>query len=724
MSMKTTPRHPIGHDFNSKFADGDPFGIRLGIITRVDEVNMKADLKIVSGGGTERMEVDLTQTMYGPRSFLGGIPELNALAIIGYRRYKKNLADAVILGYLPVGNRSGARFDPFSTTDPADFDAEDGVEMRELFGQTTRYKRLMLRSGDVGGMSSSGAEFVLSKDVALTNRAGDFIELRDSDRTLVTQAIHRVDSDSGVKRIYGPIRRGGIFLPPDIFSAERTLKTEDEGYYGRDELQAAGPGPVGGSAKFANSEGKMLDLFNDFKTYPTVTYSNGRQVYYVPTTPGQSIEDADSSADSFVENRLEISHTSNLTQDVLDEIDGFAADRRPPYIERVLGTTVGNDLTSTAGQRQYGKILKPKLFTDFTTRTAGKFTMAEIDRQPTAPDLDSVTTAGAYLFRIRPPRSIGANEFVAAVSKQGKVFLNIPASQVEDYASGSKRISMEANLEGALKAYIGASNPDRVSVNLTCEGGVHLDIGHDSAGNAITTTFRSGTKTIYEGTPNDDDVATSIQVRGVKQSAITGAEVKNIEGKKETMVNGKYHIRADKMTVNAFQGYTGNYGEMNLLVSGKSQLNYALAVLETIVLGGKIMTVLAGGLITNVLAGAMTTTVAAGATVFNNPAGAFTVTVGTGALSLTTASGAITLSTGAGAMSLAAGAGVVSITAGLALNLTAATAVVVVAPTIFLGGPSAVLGVCRGIPAMPPGTPTLDPITGIPLLGSATVYSN
>ena len=724
MPMRNTPRYPLGHVPGKAFTDtGEPFGLKVALVTRVDEVNMKADLKVLTGVG-DRFEIDLTQGMAGPRSFWGGVPEVNSLVIIGYRRIQKNIYDAMILGYIPVGNKSGLRFDPFSAVDPQAVTSDDKSAVEDLVGPTTRFKRLRLKPGDVGGMSASGAEMVLSKDAVISNRAGDAVELRDSDRTLITQTIHRVESDAGIKRVSGPIRRGGFFLPDDIFSNGRQLKTESDSYFGTDELQAAGPGFAGAPTKFANSSGEVLELFNNFTEFPAVTLPNGRRYHYPPTVPGEGVEDANAAADAFVEDRLEMYHTTDLTQEVLDEIDGFASTRRTPYIERVLGTVVGGDLNTTKGQRQYGRLLKPKLFTDFESPQIGRFTLEEADRQATAPDLDAVTTTGAFLFRIRPPRAVGTNDFVAAVSKQGKLFLNIPGSNVEDYPSGSKKISAELNLEGALKAFIGASNPDRVSAHITCEGGIHLDVGRDVEGNAMTIRYHSGVKTIYEGTPNEDDVASNEQVVGVKQTSITGAEVKTIEGSKKTIVSGMCATQCDRWNVNAFSGYSGNYGEMNLMVTGKSQLQYALAVIETIVTGGRVSTILAGGLVTNVGAGAVTTTASAGAMAFNVPGGAYSVTVGTGAVSITTTSGAVTLSTAAGAMALSAAGGAVAITAGLALNLTASTACVVTAPSIILGGPTAVLGVVRGLPTLPPGTPSLDPFTGTPLFGAATVLSN
>jgi len=720
--IRRTPKHVPGTIPGKDFVNtADPSGIKIGLVTRVDEVNMKADLKILSSSG-ERYEINLTQGMAGPRSFWGGVPEVNSLVIVGYRRIHKHLDDAVILGYIPVGNRAGLRFDPFAPENPSEISDSDKELFEQTIGTTQRIKRLLLRPGDVGGMSAAGAELALSADLRMMNRAGDTLELRDSDRTFISQAIHRVESDGGVKRVSGPIRRGSYFLPHDILQADgKTLKDSSASYFGRDTLQMSGPGVgSGSSAKFSNTTGRLLDVFNNIDEFPPVTYASGRQVHYPPTTPAVNIEDPDSSADAFVEDRVEMSHTSDLSQEVIEEIDGFTMDRRPIYIERIMGSVVGNDTSSTRGQRQYAKLLKPRLFPDFNYKNPGKFTLEEVNRQPTTPDLEAVTSAGAFLFRIRPPRAVGENDFVAAVSKQGKLFLNIPASTVEDYPSGTKKVSLEMSLEGALKAFIGASNPDRISANITLEGGLHLDIGRDAQGNALTVRYHSATKTIYEGNPNEDDVTNSVEVRGVKESNITGAERKVIEGSKQTIVSGLYQTNADRFSVNAFQGASFNFGELNQLVSGKSQMNYALQVLENIILGGKISTILAGGLTQTVVAGAISTSALAGAISFAAPAGAFSVTVGTGALSLTTGAGAVTLSTAAGAMSIAAGAGALSLTAGLAMNLAASTVISMVAPQILLGGPAAVLGIVRGVPALPPGTPSLDLITGTPLLGSAT----
>lgn len=724
-------KRPAGREPFRDFIDtNDWAGSKIGLITRVDNINMKADVKLITGGG-HRLEVDLTQAMAGPRSFWGGIPEVNSIVVVGYRRIHKNLSDAVIMGYLPVGNKSGLRFDPFTAVDPAEIDAEDQDLYEEMVGPQIRYKRLLMESGDVGGMSAGGAELVLSKDIAMTNRAGDIFELRDAERTLVASAIHRVDTESGVRHVSGPIRRGGFFLPDDIFKTDAdgnpttspaTLRTQEDGYYGTDELQAVGPGILGGEHKFASEDGVIHGIFNDIREFPPVTYSNGKRYYY-PTThaPNLSLEHAEQPGDAYVENRMELFHTSDLTQEVVEDIDGFtpATDRRNPFIERVYGTVVGNDMNSTQGMRQYGRILKPKLFPDFVSTAPGMFALSEVDRLA-VPD-EAETSAAAFLFRIRPVK--GGSRFAVAVTKEGKAILNIPASSSEDHRTSN--ISAEINMVGGLKMHLGATTPDRVSAHITMEGGLHLDIGRDNLGNVITTNFRGAVRQTYNGNPNEEDVALAIEVKGTK-STTCGTEKKIINGSKDTLVNGGALMRCDRRVVNAISGYTLNCGEHNQLVSGKSQYNYALLVLENIVAGGKISTVLAGGRIETTVAGAKVCNVAAGAMSTNVAGGAYAVTVGAGAVSVSTGAGAVTLSTGAGAMAVSAGAGAVAITAGLAMTLTAAAMVNILGATVVLSGGlvPGVFGVARGLPIMPPGAPSLDYITGLPLMGAALTLSS
>lgn len=720
---------PYGKIPGKEFVDGDDqryAHTRVGIITRVDAQHLKCDVRVLSGS-EQRFEVDLTQSMAGPRSFFGGIPEVNSIVLIAYRRIHKQVFEAVILGYLPTGNLLGLKFDPLSPVDPGDVGPADVAGAVKVYGKTIRYKRITGKPGDILGMSASGSEMVLSEDVKFCNRAGDLAELRDVDRTWVTQALHRVEADSASYLFSGAARRGGMNLPVDIFQKDkdgklsRTVKTQDQRFFGRDELGSAGVG----TNTFVNpTTGKVLDRINADEEFPPLTYSNGRQVFYASGNQATNFEDVlnGGTGRAFTERRLEIRHDTDLQQEVLEEVDGFSMDRPRVYIEQVFGTVIGNDPFSSLGQRQYGRILKPALFEDFdqTARPSG-FRMEEAARPPSVSIDEAMNMAAAYLFTVSPPQSASKNKFAVAVSKQGKLFLNVPGSTVENQLTNN--ISAEVNMEGALKARLGASTPDRISLHLTLEGGVFLDIGSNKDGEVITTNFRGAVKQSYKGGNSVNDTAQSVDIGGNTETYVGGNDRQVVNGAYSKRVDGGYSVHAGRIAMNGLNGFSGNFGEYNLLVSGKTQTQYALAVLETIALGGKISTILAGAKVQNLLAGAMVTNVLAGATSFNNAAGAFSVLVGVGAIGLTTGAGAIGVTTAAGAISLATGLGAVSIVGTLAVSVVSGVAISLMAPQVLLGGPAAVLGVSRGLPMMPPLAPSLDWVTGLPLAGSCLIRS-
>jgi hypothetical protein len=716
-------QYPKGYAPGGEFVDrGVPTGFRVGVIQRVDEINLKVDIRLLTGGF--RPEVDLTQAICGPRSFWGGVPEVGSLVLLSYRKIHQKLAEAVIIGFIPIGNRLGLRFDPYAATDPNGISEEDEAEALDQFGPPQRVKRLRLSPGDVGGMSSGGAEMVLSKGIRMTNRAGDLIELRDEERTLVTQAIHRFDSDGGVKRYSGPVRRQAFYLPIDTFtvdaSGNKTLKTEGEGYFGRDELQAAGPGATA-ATRFANESGQLLPQFNDETTYPSVTYSNGKQVYYAGVSPNISPEKPIDSGGGnvFTEVRTEIAHDTDLVQDVEVEIDGFTMNPRRVFVEHVMGTLVGNDAYSTQGIRNYGKPLRPQLWTAAGATTPGRMTFEEVVRGQ-AGDRDVQTAAGAYLLKILAPLATGDEvPFAVAVQKQGKLLVQVPKPVNDFYGDNVKGVSADVNLLGALKLYVGAASPDVTSVYAKLEGGIKAEIGRNTdTGNSLDVTYLGPVSAKFVGTEDASGNGMSTSVSGGISLSSTGDFTQDAGGSIFQTADGGFVQQADKFVVSATSGYTLSTGGFQQQVVGLSYLTYALLKTETISAGGEVKTVLAGASVETVAAGAKTVTVAAGALALTAGA-AIAATAGAG-MSLT-AGGALAATAGA-AISQTAGAAI-ALTAGAVMTLTAPVGILLTSTNIQLGGPPGVLGVVRGVPAMPPGMPTLDYVTGLPLLGSALVRS-
>lgn len=727
MATHYVPKRPWRYKAGDEFVDndGNVEGMRVGVVQRVDEINMKADVKIITGQGY-RTDVEISQAMCGPRNFWGGLPEIGALVMIGFRKTstKNDLADAVILGYLPTGNRMGLRYDPFAPSDPNAVDPEDSAEYKEQFGEPMRYKRFKMSPGDVGGMSSSGSELLLNRSVNLVNRAGDLIELRDEERTLVTQSIHRFDNEAGVRRYSGPVRRQVFWIPPEVVTTKddgtKVLKSVTEGYYGRDDFQAIGPGAAGADTKFANANGELHENFNNATLFPPVTYSNGKTVFYPSTMPSVSLEgDPDEGAGAaFTEVRTEIAHDTELVQEVHTEIDGFCPNPRAPYIEHVLGTVIGNDAYSTQGMRQYGQALRPQMWTHGKAQTAGKFSLETISRGVNG-DLDVRTSAAAFLFRINPVEAKDDGvPFAVAVQKQGKLFVQVPKPSNESYGDNVKGISADINLLGALKLFLGKSSPTSTSLHAKLDGGIKATIGRNTdTGNSLDIVFTGPVKNNYVGATDSQGNGLSTNVSGKYSVTVSGDKNIQTGGSVNIVANGGATTKADKIVHQAISGYTINASGFQKTVTGMTYLTYAQLKTETIATGGELKNVMAGAVIETVAAGAKSVTVNGALTTQVTAA----ITETSGAAIAQTSGAAFTVTAGA-AYSLAASAAV-SITAGALLTQTAPAGISLVSTNIMLGGPPAVLGVVRATPALPPGTPTLDYITGLPLLGSAGVRS-
>ena len=229
--------------------------------------------------------------------------------------------------------------------------------------------------------------------------------------------------------------------------------------------------------------------------------------------------------------------------------------------------------------------------------------------------------------------------------------------------------------------------------------------------------FHGSVNNTFIGNDNENFALTN-SIRGNVQMSVTGDSTTTVNGSFFDIVDGARQINATNVNLNATSGYALSSSTKSETIAGQSQLNYGALVLENIAAGGKVSTIVAGGLVQNVLAGACATNVLGGA-ISQFAGGAYSVTAG-GACT-TTAGGAISSAAG-GAVSVTAGAAV-SLTAGLAMTLTAGIAVSFIAPQILLGGPAAVFGIARGFPMMPPGSPSLDWVTGLPLQGSAVSRS-
>jgi hypothetical protein len=349
----------------------------------------------------------------------------------------------------------------------------------------------------------------------------------------------------------------------------------------------------------------------------------------------------------------------------------------------------------------------------------GKMTFEEVVRGQNG-DLDVNTAAGAYLLNILGPVSKDDNvPFSVAVQKQGKLLVQIPKPSNEFYNDNVKGISADLNVLGAIKLYAGASTPTATSMYAKFEGGIKAEIGRNSdTGNSIDVTYLGPVNAQFVGAADENGNGAVTQIAGGFALSSTGDHKHDVGGSVFVTANGAMTHQADKIIHTAPSGYTLSSGGFQQTNMGLTMLTYAMLKTENIAAGGEVKTIAAGSALEAIAAGAKTVTVGAGP--ISMTAGA-AMTQTAGAAMSQTAGGALTTSAG-GAISQTAGAAF-TMTAGAVMTQTAPAGIILNSVNIQFGGPAAVLGVVRATPAMPPGAPTLDYITGLPLLGSAMVRS-
>jgi hypothetical protein len=639
-----------------------------------------------------------------------------------------------IVAFLTTGTFPARQYEPFSVCDPQE--AKEAIRIIPDLAKDPRYNldtiRLKARkaySGDFLASSSQGADFILDRDSTLQNRAGNEFKLRDSDQTSILQTINEfVSSGAGFYR-RGLIRRNAFNLLPDLLLSvkdrepgmigSKTIedvlyeKTKDiqneDGIWSTVLVDQIDPASSAFSILtnfgFIDSTGKVTLPDQTDPIYPFVVTSDGRrQSYIVHGTHDKRFDETD---ECYVEDRSDIFHTHNGVMSVTEEGDGIQVDNllKRVFIEDVKGTVVGNDPFSDAGRALYSRILSMSMFKSNDDMESPQAELFAVDtaQEPSQAD----TIALARLFRISPPID-DAVEYVFAVTKEGRVFWNVPA------ARGSMQ-SVDVNTIGGVKAFLGA-NSDRVSLNLRTLGGVKLDLGSfkdDSSDGedsvSVDVTYRGKVKTTYAGLQGRETV-----ISGTEYVSVGGSHVISAGSGQVIMCGGVSALEAEGARRNIG---TGGYvlrslGSYDITCLDKASESFARLRITTTYTGCTKMTV-AGVDSTTVVAGTHSTTVVAGAYAVTVGAGTLTMTAG-GAVSVT--SGGATAITSGGAITMNATGAISSLAAGV--NMMASGSMALVQAPMVKIGMSVVGNVVTGV--MGPPIPSLDYITGIPLMGMPT----
>lgn len=715
----------------------------IGRIMHVDCETMVCSVRYETGTG-ERQDVPLPAPGGGgPRSWSGNIPEPGTKVLLGWKQYSNRAFSPYIIQYVTVGTFPAREFEPFSTVDPAE--AAEALSIHPELEDDPHVNlgivRLKSRKGYCGDFlasASDGAEMVLDRDAYLTNRAGNEIRLRDSDQTFVLQAPNVFESNSAGTYRRGLIRRMAFNLQPDLALA---------GFDPSEDIFSdwvAGKFNVDGDADLFSGARNLLNqvtvgtlayenllgfgLINDDGTpssfidsdpddlfYPYVVTSDGMRISYV--VDGEHNASFSDTMHCYVEDRLELRHTHDGVMPVTEEGDGVQIDTTTPIlIEDVRGTVVGNDPHTEAGRQLYKRIMTMNVFTSDDQQ--GPSPGPEFGTIDTSQDLNGANTrALARLFRVFAPE--GSNQFAFGISKEGRVFLHVPAGQT---GLDDKGKSIDMNVAGLIKAIVGADTT-RTSLDLKMMGGVKLDIGafsDDADPDApelvsVDLNLKGKIRTNYAGPGGREALVTGNDV-----SSTSGSKFEMVQGSVVRNVGGGEAVEAFSITHNAgMGGYKQKCaGDYNNTVLGKTTELYAQLRQSTFALND-VKIVIAGVDSTTVLLGSIARTVAAGAGIVDTvTAGNYLASVATGNHIVNVGTGNLVATVGAGNLALTAMGGPVTITASLTATLAAATVANIAAPITKIGLSVAGSAVA-GIPGPP--SPHLDYITGLPLMGIPTV---
>lgn len=699
-----------------------------GTIVHVDTETMVCSVRFASGIG-ERHDVPIPAPGgSGPRSWSGTLPERGSRVILGWKKFGNRGHVPYIVEFLTPGVYPARDFEPFSSMDPADIEtireiASDVLEDPGISSGTVRLRSRKAYSGDFIASSSNGSDFILDRDVFLTNRAGNEFRLRDSDQTSVLQTINEFSANAAGFYRRGLIKRNAFNFLPDLYPLDVHDKPAERIEPGD---ASAGLDANGDPLNRNPAYNTLLEFgliredgtknFPDETVdpyYPYVVAPDGQRISYV--TQGEHDLSFTDTSFAYVEDRTELRHVSDGVMTVNEESDGFQVDPPyPVYIEDVKGTVVGNDFHSEAGRPLYKRILSMRVFDSPDQGALSNGPIFEpIDTIQRLSVVDDVSLA--RLFRVQSPTS--SNQYAFGITKEGKVVAHIPKTRAGEPHEKGK--SVDLNIMGLVKAVIGADeNNQNRSLDLRMLGGVNLEIGRLTSGESVTLNLKGKIRRVHNG--NDDGGLTMEEVYGGSTMRSTsGSEMHVVGGAMAEDIGGERGIRAFSLAMNAGVGgwKQVSAGDFNVTVLGKTQEQYAQLAQGTYAIGKK-NTIVAGVDSTTQLAGTYSHSVLAGSMSTSVATGNMGSSVGTGNMSLSVGTGSFSASVGSGSLSLTCAAGPVSISSSLVASISAATAINLQAPFVKIGNVGSAFAV-GGIPGPP--APMLDYLTGLPLRGCSTV---
>jgi len=756
------------------------YALRVATVTTIDYKNMKVSLRVSTGETSTYSSVPLTFPGAGNRHFLGAMPEPGDLCLVGWGMQESGKTQRpFIVGWMVPGTTLGYDWLPTQPVTPDEFGFSPKMKGQlQGVGGRVRHKLRQMDPGTLLMSSSQGADLVLNESLMLMNRRGNELLLRDQDQALVVRTLQQFHAGAGFRSYLGMVQRDATFLPTQMF-ADQTLweaaqQVDAEGkplsrlalesspytqgfltpasVFQRDEngvplsnlsfSSEVDPYDFLQRGLFISPEGYALNAPRSNAVY------GGKPIYRVSTSGTNSA--VDSTALTFVENRIEVAHTSDGTLPVTEQTDGFDADRLPnsspqdpdpmggspnaPFIESVLGTVIGNDPYSESGRAVYGVPLKPVVFAG-EVRSPGMMSGMG----------SAVSEHAATLFKMQPPVTPGLAPTFWSVAKDGRVFASVggPGGTWSGEVAfqnglhlGSGANSMGQSLlvdadgsislrakQGGLTENVGILlSADKAAVRIF--GGASTTVGgiasREAKGSgegegalpavsiesATNMEMRAGQSmmlsavrvTVGNAQQVSLSASTSLDLQsGDGMSLSSNTYQQNVLGKAEYIYSGPTNknptngaLRETKFVGNPSTGFTGGTADKYLLQYGDRE--------ETLMTGDH------------------NSTIAVGNRTYNVASGTYAVNAGGSNMRLTPSSASLQ---GAGSV-LVAASGSSTITAGTSMVLKAAS-VDLTAGSVAFRSPTGLHSVGPQIPGGVLTDGCLDPLTGRPFSTSGTL---
>jgi len=613
--------------------DMDPdnnWGLGTAKVVNIDYEDLFVTLRTLTGVSEmfERVPIPLTFPGAGARHFLGALPEIGDICVVGWKvqESKNTTKTPVVLSWQVPGVWAGREWvttsdfevDEFDLSAPKDRTFTEGAFSR------VRHKLRHMQPGMVMGSSSQGSDLVLDESVLLSNRRGNEFRLRDQDQAVVTRALQRFDALAGVRSYQGMVQRDANLLAPDMISdgqvwdgplqsfagdplsdtglpqdpvmpdgflkpcrmLGKTPQAPKDGYLSRSALlidSSLDPYTFLRNGGFLNEAGMAVD-----DSYETDTSYGGKDIFRVAQSRSKVNAAGKADQPTMTEYRVEVCHTSTGRLPVTEQTDGFDAERLPetdlinpfnnglgpnsPFIESVLGTVVGNDPFTQKGRTLYGLPLVAKVFDG--DQPVPRLEAIELAPEGSAAVTTPVSEQAATLFKLTPPLVGGGAETWWSLNKQGQMkatFGGDPkGNSIEAYLRGGLKLGVGGAFQLLLNGHIGLESLSKGSVDVAArEGAVHI-YGGGPVKNAESLGQRMG------GTGNgeadlpavDIESATNARLRATKQVVIKAREA-------ITDATSIALVGHETVLVDAVKKLSMSTESLQMTVNGKRQDSYS-----------------------------------------------------------------------------------------------------------------------------------------------------